>query len=111
MGQNRLDLTLFLLSLKLSAGDLCLKNVYYYSTYFAAEKLNLKNLQKGCAFYLNLFKLFLGSWSVRKVKSSTPKVVQTRENIFKNIDFLCSGLECVFMNFSQRISWKQCFAG
>lgn len=56
------------------------------------EHTKIKNLCKKVVFHSNV--LFLGSWSVRKAKPSSPKVVQTRENIFKNIDFLCSCLEC-----------------
>lgn len=51
MGQNIRNSTLFLLSLKLSAGDLCLKNAND-STSFAAEKLDLKKFEKKM-FYLD----------------------------------------------------------
>lgn len=74
MGQNRLDSTLFLLSLKLSAGDLCLTRICILQ-HLLFEDTNLKkkkNQQKRFAFYSNLprsfffFLVFLGSPSARK---------------------------------------------
>lgn len=79
MGQNRLDSTLFLLSLKLSSEDLCLKNPYY-RTHFALKKMKSPTLQiytKCCVLFQftgGRFE-FLGFYCAQKVKSSTPKVL------------------------------------
>lgn len=64
MGQNRLDSTLFLLSLKLSAGDLCLTRICILQ-HLLSEDTNLKERKKRkiCKKDLHFIQIYQGVFS------------------------------------------------